>query len=123
MRRVRCIGGAIEYQLVLPAYLIDEQVRQASIRPLIESAGPLSLYAPSPRRRVWRDQHICARRLDCAGHVLEPKVFTNRQADIDRAIGVSHMRAFARIKQPLLIEHAIVRQVPLVVSPQHFAIG
>ena len=116
------IARPVEDQFVLPAHLVHEQVRHARFRPGGEAGVPLHLHGAAPGAAIRHDQHLRARLGQRRGHARIPDVLTDRDAARD-AVQLEHGQgASAGIEDALLVEHAIVRQLALVIAPGHRAI-
>ena len=116
VRRVGRIGGAVEDQLVLPAHLVDEQVGQAKVRPAVKGGSAFGLDFAAPGRGVRHQQQVGPGGLRGAGHALEPDVLADGEAEAHALEIDHHGRAFAGGVVALLVEHAVVRQLPLVMA-------
>ena len=64
-------------------------------------------------RAVGHDQQLGARLLQRLAHLLAPNVLADRNAEPDAA-EVDRRRHRARCEHPLLVEHAIIREIVLV---------
>ena len=106
-------GGAVEHQLVLAADLVQVDQRQlALLDPLQGELQAGVLLAGLERRAVDRHQRLGAVLLQALGDVGRPHVLADHDAE-PPAAHVDRPRQVARREQALLVEHAVVRQVPL----------
>ncbi len=106
-------GGAVEHELVLSAHLIDVSERQPRfLHARLGNAVTHVLLVDPIGRAVGHDEQFRPSDSQRLAHLLAPDILADRNAELDPA-KVDRRRHRPRSEHPLLVEHAVIRQVVL----------
>ncbi len=115
--RVQHERPALEHQFVLPADLIEIDQRQPGLRHAPDrDAQPLVDHAPPIGRAIRHQQDFAAGLGDAFGGLRAPDVLADRHAD-PHAAEIHRSRHGPDGEHPLLVEHAVIRQIDLEAQP------